>query len=141
MQRRGQRHLRHRAGDGFQEVKLADRGTALGPAELAHDMRARRHIARHEAERRLVRLHLDAADAVEEALEIDRAAEFAVGHDVEADILLQLDDVADAAVFERLKVGRLLAEMLELREIAALEGFARGAELGRADEAADRLGA
>ncbi len=65
--------------------------------------------------RRLHALELDAVvelldfDAVEHAVEIEmppRAAEFAVGGDLQPDLLLLLDDLLDLAVFDLFELRR-----------------------------------
>ena len=57
--------------------------------------------------------HLEALRALDEAAPIGAAAEFAVGHDLEPDLLLHVDGVADAIVLDarELAVADLLAGM------------------------------
>src|SRR5579862_113378 len=56
-------------------------------------------------------------DAVEHAVEIEmppRAAEFAVGGDLQSDILLLLDDLLDLAILDLLKLRRVDCAFLVL---------------------------
>ena len=67
------------------------------------------------------RLDLEALRALNEAPPIGAAAEFAVGNDLQADLLLQRDYIADALVLQLGKfrivhlLGRMLAEGLAQR--------------------------
>ena len=79
----------------------------VGEADLAVDAQALRlglHALELDAVVELVEL-----DAVEHAEEIEvppGAAEFAVGRELEADLLLLLDDLLDLAVLDLLELGR-----------------------------------
>ena len=77
---------------------------------------------------------LQALRALDEAAPIGAAAEFAVGHDLEPDLLLHMDGVADAIVLDarELAVADLLAGMLLGRLAAAAR---------RPQQAADMIGA
>ena len=48
---------------------------------------------------------LEAFGALDEAAPVGAAAEFAVGHDLEADLLLHGDDVADALILHFVELG------------------------------------
>ena len=75
----------------------------------------------------------------QEILEPGAAAELAVGHDLQADALLQPDGVDDRLVFERLRAGIIERP----GDLAVLIAFGRRAglqQVGRAQQAADVLG-
>ena len=88
---------------------------------------------------RAVKADGDAAlglDAFELLQEIDvevGAPEFAVGDALEAEILLEADDVSDGGVFDGAQPHAI--------DLAALEAVARLQELRRSQEAADVIGA
>jgi hypothetical protein len=105
-----------------------------GKADLAVDL-DRLGLGLHAVE-------LDAAiggverDAVEAAEEIEmppRAAEFAVGGELQPDVFLLLDDLLDLAVFNLPELGR--------RDCAAGAFDARDLERRGAQQAADMVGA
>ena len=79
----------------------------MGEAELADDARRARPRL-HALELNAVVELLD-LDAVEQAVEVKvppRAAEFAVGGDLQADLFLLLDDLLDLAVLDLLEFAR-----------------------------------
>ena len=74
--------------------------------------------------------------AVELRQEIDvkeRAAEFTVGDAAQAEVLLELDDLADRAILDRAQLGG--------RKRCALRGSARLEQILRPQETADVIGA
>ena len=97
--RRRQRDLRRRLGDAAQELELVERQRLLA-LQLAFRVGRREcHLVAvivAEVEHR--GLDREAVDALDEPAPIRAAAEFAVGHDLQADVLLHADDVADALV-------------------------------------------
>ena len=79
------------------------------------------------------RLDREAVDPLDEASPIGAATEFAVGHDLEADILLHLHDIADALI-------------LDLRKCSIVDALAHVIAEGlpqhrRTQQAADMVGA
>ena len=131
--RRRNGHLRHDAGVGLEKLEVLQH-RMVGEADLADDAQALRlglHAAELDALVGLVDL-----DAVEHAEEIEvppGAAELAVGRELEADLLLLLDDLLDLAVLDGLELGR--------RDRALLALGARLLERGGTQEAADMVGA
>ena len=77
---------------------------------------------------------LDAVEAPQEIEMPPRAAEFAVGDRLQADLFLLLDDVLDLAVFDRLQLGGAVISPLARRSRAC---FQRGGP----QQAADMIGA
>ena len=103
-------------------------------ADLAGDLEAlvtRRHAGKGNA-----LLHDVLFDAVEPPQKVElppRAAEFAVGDRLQADFFLLFDDTFDLAVLDRLERGGV--------DLALGEALAGGFQRGRAQQAADVIGA
>src|SRR6185503_1587412 len=76
---------------------------------------------------------VEALDGVDEVAEERVAPQLAVGDDVEPARLLQLDGLVDRPVLDALELGRARA--------AGLPRLARLDQIGRAQQAADRVGA
>ena len=131
--RRRNGDLRRDLGVVGDELVMLDHRMA-GEADLAGHLDAfgaRLHRREGDASRHHVAL--DAVEAPEEIEMPPRAAELAVGHGLQADLFLALDDAFDLAVFDRLEVGRRNLALGALR--------ARLAQRGRAQQAADVVGA
>src|SRR5205085_2938258 len=105
---------------------------------LDHRMAGKSDLARHlhalvaglDRGKRDAGIHhvlLDAVEAPEEIEVPPGAAELAVGHGLEPDLLLPLDDALDLAVFDRLELGR--------RDLGFGAFFARLFENWRAQQA------
>src|SRR5207247_11026104 len=112
---------------------MVDHGMA-GEANLAGHAHAL--VARLNTSKGNAVVHDVALDPVEapEKVEVPPgAAEFAVGHRLEPDLLLLLDDALDLAVFHRLELGRA--------DLALGASLARLLERRRTQQAADVVGA
>ena len=106
----------------------------IGEADLAGDLDAL-HLGLHALELDAV-VELVELDAVEHAEEIEMppgATEFAVGGELEADLLLLLDDLLDLAVLDLFELRRADGALLALR--------ARLLDRRGAQNAADMVGA
>ena len=131
--RRRDRHLRHHLGVRLQKLEVLQH-RVIGEADLAGDLDAQRlglHALKLDAVVELVEF-----DAVEHAEEIEmppRAAELAVGGELEADLFLLLDDLLDLAVFNLFELSRRNRALLALR--------ARLLDRRGAQNAADMVGA
>ena len=125
-------------GHRFQEAEVAGVLRAL-PGDAVDDLRdAPRHAVTMRlgfAEAHILgHLDRDAGDAgAGEAVGIGAAPELAVGDDLQPDVLLQLDDVADRVVLDR---GQPFAV-----ELAGGVLLPRAQQFRRAQQAADMLGA
>ena len=126
-------HFRRDAGVCFQELEMLQH-RVIGEAELAFDARGARpglHALKLDAVIELLDL-----DAVEHAVEVEMppgAAEFAVGRDLEPDLLLLLDDGLDLAILDG---GELRRADLALLALGARFLQRRGAQ-----DRADHVGA
>ena len=110
----------------------------IGEADLAGDLDAL-HLGLHALELDAV-VELVELDAVEHAEEIEMppgAAEFAVGGELEADLLLLLDDLLDLAVLDLFELGRGDRALLALRaRLLDRRGAQQAADHGRRGMAA-----
>src|ERR1700722_14694055 len=127
-------HFRRDVRMRLEKLEMLQHRMAAGEAELAGDARAQMlglHAVKLDAVIDLMDL-----DAVEHAVEIEmppRAAEFAVGGALEADLLLLLDDLLDLAVLDLLE--------LRSRDRALLALGAGFLERRGAQNRADHIGA
>ncbi len=103
-------------------------------AELIDDTQHHR-LGLHalELDLALAEISLDAVEFAEKVVVPEGAAEFAVGHGLEADVLLALDDLFDLPVFDRFERGGV--------DLALLALGARLFERRAAQQAADMVGA
>ncbi len=117
---------------GFEELEVLQHRVA-GEAELAVDLDAL-GLGLHAVELDGVGgIERDAVETAEEVEMPPRAAQFAVGGELEPDLFLLLDDLLDLAVFDRAqRVGG---------DLAALALGARLLQHGRPQQAADMVGA
>jgi hypothetical protein len=120
--RRRQRDLGRQAGDAAQELVFVER-QRLPSCDLAARIGRgeRRLVAGVVAELERGRLDLEAFQALDKARPIGAAAEFTVGYDLEAGLLLQRHGVADALVLQR---GEFL--VADLAGGVAAEGLPQG---------------
>ena len=132
--RRRQRDLRRRLGDAAQEFELVER-QRLFALQLAFRVGRREcHLVAvvvAEVEHR--GLDRKAVDPLDEPAPIRAAAELAVGHDLQAHVLLHADDVADALVLD---LGK--ARIVEFPGMMVAERLTQGR---RPQQAADMVGA
>ena len=132
--RRRQRDLRRAPRRAREEVELGARDRAA-PRQPAGGVRRQERLlgAGLVAEREARGLGGHAVDAIDEARPVRGAAELAVGDRFEPGLLLQRHRVADGAVLDRLE--------LVVGETVLAPGAVRLAQLGRAQQAADVIGA
>jgi hypothetical protein len=136
LRRRGDRHFRRFLRERLQEGECRDIHRAR-PGDPAIDQRERPGdrlpvLVVIDHVRALALDELD-AERVQELRQIAHPPKFAVGDGMEADLLLQLDDLAYAAILEP---AQLLARGLSRHEIAP-----RLDQPLRPDQAADMVGA
>ena len=118
------------------EIRPLDRPD---PLDLAPDMHRRRlepdlgAVVLAELRDEFAVMRLDALEALEEIDVKVGAAELAVGHSLQAHVLLRMHDLADAFVLDRVQVGR--------REPARGEALTRVSQSLGAKKAADVVGA
>src|SRR5262249_24946182 len=110
------------------EVELADHARAFRPRGDARERDALVH-----------RVALDAGETPKEVEVPPRAAEFAVGDRLKADLLLLLDDLPDLAVLDRLGIGSRHPPLPPLRPARDLRP--RLLDRRGAHQAADVIGA
>src|SRR4029079_5193835 len=104
--RRRNGHLRQYAGVGLEKLEVLQH-RMVGEADLADDAQALR-LGLHAAELDALVAFVE-IDAVEHAEEIEvppGPPELAVGRELEADLLLLLDDLPALAVLDGLELGR-----------------------------------
>ncbi len=119
---------------GGNELKVLDHRMRLVVAELADD--AEHHgpgLPALECDLAFAEIRLDAIELAEEVVVPERAAEFAVGDRLEADLFLFPDGLFDLAILDRLEFSRI--------DLAALALGARLLQRGRPQQAADMIGA
>src|SRR4029079_11030986 len=130
--RRRNGHLRQDAGVGLEKLEVLQH-RMVGEADLADDAQALR-LGLHAAELDALVAFVE-IDAVEHAEEIEvppGPPELAVGRELEADLLLLLDDLLDLTVLDGLELG--------CRDRALLALGPRLLERGGTQEAADMVG-
>src|SRR6516165_4550878 len=136
---RRERDLRRRPRDGCEKFEIVDEDSlAVGPRELAgylHGWRAVRAVAfgRMKAYRELGRDHSHVAEFQHEISVPGVAVVFAVGDELEPELLLQSYHLADCGVLDTLELG--IGDLFFFRLLARVD------ERSGSDEAADMLGA
>ena len=131
---RGEGDLAGEPGRAAQEHEFVER-QRLQPLDLFRGVGRRELdlVAGVVAEFERGGLDGEAVGALDEAPPIGAAAEFSVGHDLEADLLLHGEDVADALILQFAELG-----VADLPGGMAAEGLP---QRGGAQQAADVIGA
>src|SRR6516164_6160599 len=136
---RRERDLRRRPRDGCEKFEIVDEDSlAVGPRELAGDLHGRRAVqavafGRMKAYRELGRDHSRIAEFQHEISVPGVAVVFAVGDELEPELLLQSYHLTDCDLLDTLELG--IGDLFFLRLLARVD------ESGGPDEAADMLGA
>src|SRR5215831_15535681 len=136
---RRERDLRRRPRDRHEKFEIVDEDSlAVGPPELPGNLHGRRAVqavafGRMKAHRELGGDHLDIAEFQHEISVPGVAVVFAVGDELEPELLLQSHHLTDCRMLNTLELG--------IRDLFFLRLFARVDERGGSDEAADVLGA
>jgi len=136
---RRERDLWRRPGDRREKFEIVDEDSpTVGPRELAGDLHGRRAVqavafGRVKTHGELGRDHPHVPEFQHEIAVPGLAVVFAVGDELEPELLLQPHHVADCGVLDTLELG--------IRNLFFLRLFARVDERGGPDEAADVIGA